>query len=116
MSTRFVQYEVLSDGDSRKVKRLRSSGRRLSYQRHALRSGHGSSSLVTHPVALDGVEHIVAMGEAIDVRGASHSGKGGRGSGSSRSGTSSIEADADPETAAPSTRRSRRSNGSTTSR
>jgi mannose-6-phosphate isomerase len=67
-------YEVLSDAPTHKVKRLTvEPGQRLSYQRHAHRSEHwfvvGGEGVVT----LDGVEHLVAPGIAIDVPlGAAH--------------------------------------------
>jgi len=68
------QYEVLSDDDSHKVKRMTvEPGHRLSYQRHALRSEHWFVVAGDALVTLDGVEHIVAMGEAIDIpMGAAH--------------------------------------------
>jgi mannose-6-phosphate isomerase len=68
------RYEVLSDDDSHKVKRITvEPGHRLSYQRHAKRAEHwfvvGGDALVT----LDGVKHVVATGEAIDIpMGAAH--------------------------------------------
>jgi mannose-6-phosphate isomerase len=67
-------YEVLADEPTHKVKRLTvEPGHRLSYQRHAQRAEHwfvvGGQGVVT----LDGVEHPVAPGTAIDVpRGAAH--------------------------------------------
>jgi len=68
------RYEVLSDAPTHKVKRLTvEPGRRLSYQRHAKRAEHwfvvGGEGVVT----IDGVEHPVVSGVAIDVPvGAAH--------------------------------------------
>lgn len=61
-------YEVLSDETTHKVKRITvEPGQRLSYQRHARRAEHwfvvGGEGVVT----LDGVEHRVAPGIAVDV-------------------------------------------------
>ena len=61
-------FEILSDADSHKVKRLTvDPGHRLSYQRHAHRSEHwfvvGGHGVVT----LDGVDRAVDPGSAIDV-------------------------------------------------
>jgi mannose-6-phosphate isomerase len=68
------RFEVLSDEDSHKVKRMTvEPGHRLSYQRHAKRSEHwfvvAGAALVTR----DGAERPVATGEAIDIPvGAAH--------------------------------------------
>ncbi|HEU5306121.1 MAG TPA: phosphomannose isomerase type II C-terminal cupin domain [Acidimicrobiia bacterium] len=67
-------YEVLADEPTHKVKRLTvEPGQRLSLQRHAHRAEHwfvvGGEGVVT----LDGEEHAVAAGSAIDVaRGVAH--------------------------------------------
>lgn len=67
-------YLVLEDGASHKVKRITvKPGQRLSYQRHAKRAEHwlviGGEAVVT----IDGNEHRLAAGDAIDVpRGAAH--------------------------------------------
>ena len=61
-------YTVLDDSSSHKVKRIVVlPGKRLSYQTHARRaehwfvvSGHGA-------VTLDGQQHEVAAGDAIDI-------------------------------------------------
>jgi len=61
-------FTVLDDRPTYKVKRLTvDPGERLSYQSHARRSEHwlivSGSALVT----LDGVDHTVAAGQAIDI-------------------------------------------------
>jgi len=68
------RYEVLSDETSHKVKRLTvEPGHRLSYQRHSRRSEHWFVVEGDALVTLDGVEHVVATGEAIDIpAGAAH--------------------------------------------
>jgi mannose-6-phosphate isomerase len=68
------RYEVLSDEPSHKVKRITvEPGHRLSYQRHAQRSEHWFVVAGDALVTLDGVEHAVATGEAIDIPlGAAH--------------------------------------------
>jgi mannose-6-phosphate isomerase-like protein (cupin superfamily) len=59
---------VLSDAPTHKVKRLTvQPGQRLSYQRHAHRSEHWFVVSGVGVVTLDGVEHPVAPGTAIDV-------------------------------------------------
>jgi len=67
-------YEVLSDAPTHKVKRLTvEPGRRLSYQRHARRAEHWFVVSGEGVVTLDGVEHQVAPGSAIDIPvGAAH--------------------------------------------
>ena len=67
-------YEVLSDAPTHKVKRLTvEAGQRLSYQRHAQRSEHWFVVSGEGVVTLDGVDHRVAPGTAIDVPvGAAH--------------------------------------------
>jgi mannose-6-phosphate isomerase len=67
-------YDVLADEQSHKVKRMTvNPGHRLSYQRHAHRSEHWFVFEGTATVTLDGVEHVVATGEAIDIPlGAAH--------------------------------------------
>jgi len=68
------RYDVLSDEASHKVKRMTvEPGHRLSYQRHSRRSEHWFVVEGDALVTLDGVEHIVATGEAIDIpMGAAH--------------------------------------------
>ena len=67
-------YEVLSDAPTHKVKRLTvAPGQRLSYQRHARRAEHWFVVSGEGVVTLDGVEHPVAPGSAIDIAvGAAH--------------------------------------------
>jgi mannose-6-phosphate isomerase len=68
------RYEVLSDDPSHKVKRITvEAGHRLSYQRHAQRSEHWFVVAGDAVVTLEGVEQVVATGEAIDIPlGAAH--------------------------------------------
>ena len=68
------RYDVLADETSHKVKRLTvDPGHRLSYQRHHRRAEHWFVVEGDALVTLDGVEHVVATGEAIDIpRGAAH--------------------------------------------
>jgi mannose-6-phosphate isomerase len=68
------RYDVLSDEPSHKVKRITvEPGHRLSYQRHAHRSEHWFVVAGEGVVTLDGEEHAVAAGSAIDVPvGAAH--------------------------------------------
>lgn len=62
------RYLVLEDEADHKVKRIVvRSGRRLSYQRHELRSEHWFIVSGTGVVVLDGVEHAVAAGSSVDV-------------------------------------------------
>jgi len=61
-------YDVLSDAADHKVKRIVvTPGHRLSYQRHERRSEHWFviSGLAT--VTLDGTDHQVPPGQAIDI-------------------------------------------------
>ena len=61
-------YEVLSEADSHKVKRLTvSPGERLSYQRHAHRSEHWFVVAGSGVVVLDGERISIAPGGAVDV-------------------------------------------------
>jgi mannose-6-phosphate isomerase-like protein (cupin superfamily) len=62
------EFFVLSDEATHKVKRIVvRPGERLSYQRHEHRAEHwfvvGGAAVVT----LDGAEHTVGTGEAIDI-------------------------------------------------
>ena len=62
------RFEVLTDAASHKVKRLTvEPGQRLSYQRHAHRAEHWFVVAGSGTVTLDGQEHPVAPGIAIDV-------------------------------------------------
>jgi mannose-6-phosphate isomerase len=68
-------FEVLSDSEEHsKVKYLTvNPGRRLSYQSHKHRAEHWIVVHGTAEVLVDGVTHILAPGESIDVpRGARH--------------------------------------------
>ena len=67
-------YTVLDDSPSHKVKRIDVlPGRRLSYQRHAHRAEHWFIVAGTARVTLDGVDHDLEAGAAIDIaRGAAH--------------------------------------------
>jgi glycosyltransferase involved in cell wall biosynthesis/quercetin dioxygenase-like cupin family protein len=61
-------YEILSDRDDHKVKRITVyTGKRLSYQRHFRRAEHwyvvSGEALATR----DGVEYVLKSGEAIDI-------------------------------------------------
>jgi mannose-6-phosphate isomerase len=61
-------YEVLADEPTHKVKRLTvQPGQRLSYQRHARRAEHWFVVAGEGVVTLDGFDHAVAPGSAIDV-------------------------------------------------
>jgi mannose-6-phosphate isomerase len=67
-------YTVLSDADDHKVKEIVVlPGKRLSYQTHARRSEHWFVVRGEGVVTLDGEEHVVGRGQAIDIaRGAAH--------------------------------------------
>ena len=67
-------FEVLADADDCKVKRLTvAPGQRLSYQRHDRRAEHWVVVRGRARVTLDGTDHDVDLGEAIDIpRGAAH--------------------------------------------
>ena len=61
-------YFVLDDEPGHKVKRISvDAGRRLSYQFHEYRSEHWFITAGQAVVILDGVEHALCPGEAIDV-------------------------------------------------
>ncbi|HLI15704.1 MAG TPA: phosphomannose isomerase type II C-terminal cupin domain [Acidimicrobiales bacterium] len=61
-------YTVLDDAPDHKVKRITvRPGERLSYQRHARRSEHWFVVRGRGTVTLDGAEHAVGPGSAIDV-------------------------------------------------
>lgn len=68
------EYLVLADEPTHKVKRITvRSGKRLSYQRHSRRAEHWFVVTGIATVTLDGTDHVLAAGEAIDVpRGAAH--------------------------------------------
>ena len=62
------QFEVLSDAESHKVKRLTvDPGHRLSYQRHAHRSEHWFVVSGKGLVTIDGSSRPVQAGTAVDV-------------------------------------------------
>jgi mannose-6-phosphate isomerase len=67
-------YEVLEDSASHKVKRIEvRPHQRLSYQRHQRRAEHWFVVSGACLVTLDGVEHSLGPGSAIDIpRGAAH--------------------------------------------
>jgi mannose-6-phosphate isomerase len=61
-------YVILDDGPLAKVKRITvDPGQRLSYQQHHQRAEHWFVVAGTAIVTLDGTEHRVAPGEAIDI-------------------------------------------------
>ncbi len=67
-------FEVLADHDDCKVKRLTvEPGQRLSYQRHQHRSEHWLIVTGEALVTLDGTDHRLGVGQAIDIpKGAAH--------------------------------------------
>ena len=67
-------YEVLDEGPTFKVKRIEVlPNKRLSYQKHSQRAEHWVVIEGTAQVTLDGVEHQVLAGEAIDIpKGSAH--------------------------------------------
>lgn len=67
-------YTVLDEGEGYKVKRIEVlPGKRLSYQRHARRAEHWFVVSGTALVTLDGVDHEITFGQAIDIPlGAAH--------------------------------------------
>ena len=67
-------FTVLSDSDDIKVKRITvDSGQRLSYQRHRRRAEHWFIVKGSAIVTLDGEEHRLKTGQAIDIpRGSAH--------------------------------------------
>jgi mannose-6-phosphate isomerase-like protein (cupin superfamily) len=67
-------YEVLEDAPSHKVKRIEvRADQRLSYQRHQRRAEHWFVVAGTARVTLDGNDHHLDAGSAIDIpRGAAH--------------------------------------------
>ena len=61
-------YTVLSDEDDHKVKRIVvHPGKRLSYQTHARRAEHWYVVSGTATVTLDGEDHQVPAGQAVDI-------------------------------------------------
>lgn len=61
-------YEVLDDAASHKVKRIDvDPGQRLSYQRHQHRAEHWFVVTGRAKVTLDGAEHELRAGSAIDI-------------------------------------------------
>jgi mannose-6-phosphate isomerase len=67
-------YTVIDEGSDYKVKRIEVLGnKRLSYQRHKFRGEHWYVVAGTGTVTLDGQDHEVKVGEAIDIpQGAAH--------------------------------------------
>ncbi len=67
-------YTVLEDAPDHKVKRMEVlAGKRLSYQRHEKRSEHWFVVQGTGVVTIDGADHPVTKGTAIDIPlGAAH--------------------------------------------
>lgn len=62
------KYWVLAEGEDHKVKRIEvKPGQRLSYQRHAKRSEHWFVVAGCATVKLDGVDHVLGAGQAIDI-------------------------------------------------
>jgi mannose-6-phosphate isomerase len=68
------RFEVLEDADDCKVKRMTvTPGQRLSYQLHERRAEHWVVVRGRALVTLDGTDHELGAGEAIDIpRGAAH--------------------------------------------
>jgi mannose-6-phosphate isomerase-like protein (cupin superfamily) len=68
------EFFVLADAPTHKVKRIVvRPGQRLSYQRHERRAEHWFVVAGTARVTLDGADHVVPTGGAIDIpRGAAH--------------------------------------------
>ena len=61
-------YTVLDEQDHYKVKRIEVlPGKRLSYQRHRMRSEHWFIIAGTAKVTLNGRQILVKMGESVDV-------------------------------------------------
>jgi len=61
-------YEVLSDAQDHKVKRITvQPGKRLSYQRHSRRAEHWFFVSGEGVFVLDGLESPVKPGEAVDI-------------------------------------------------
>jgi len=61
-------YVVLGDEADHKVKRIVvTAGHRLSYQRHARRAEHWLIISGSPVVTLDGTDHLLQAGQAIDV-------------------------------------------------
>ena len=67
-------YTVIDEGSDYKVKRIEVLGnKRLSYQRHKFRGEHWYVVAGAGTVTLDGQDHEVKVGEAIDIpQGAAH--------------------------------------------
>lgn len=61
-------FTVLDEGSNYKVKRIEVlSGKRLSYQKHAQRAEHWFVVQGEAKVTLDGKDHIVRVGEDVDI-------------------------------------------------
>jgi mannose-6-phosphate isomerase-like protein (cupin superfamily) len=67
-------FTILDEGENYKVKRIEVlAGKRLSYQKHSMRSEHWMVVAGTAKVTLDGQETTIATGGTIDVPiGAAH--------------------------------------------
>jgi mannose-6-phosphate isomerase len=67
-------FTVLDEGANYKVKRIEVlPGKRLSYQKHAQRAEHWFVVQGEAKVTLDGVDHIIRVGEDVDISvGAAH--------------------------------------------
>jgi mannose-6-phosphate isomerase len=62
------RYTVIDEGDGYKVKRIEVlPGKRLSYQRHQHRGEHWYVVAGEALVTLDGTDHPVPVGRAIDI-------------------------------------------------
>lgn len=62
-------FTVLDQGGGFKVKRIEVlPGKRLSYQKHAMRSEHWFFLQGTAKVTIDGAEVIKTAGESVDIR------------------------------------------------
>jgi mannose-6-phosphate isomerase len=68
------RFDVLDDAEDCKVKRMTvAPGQRLSYQRHERRAEHWFVVSGRATVTLDGADHDLGPGEAIDIpRGGAH--------------------------------------------
>lgn len=61
-------FTVLDEGENYKVKRIEVlPGKRLSYQKHAQRAEHWFVVQGEAKVTLDGADHIIRVGEDVDI-------------------------------------------------